>query len=199
MHAAEAYDRCAPGYRGWRWSVLWDTVEVPAIMACLPRAGLIIDLGCGYGRYATPCVARGLRYQGVDASEAMLGMATERRATFTAADIDEYRSPTLADAVLCTRVLSNLEFPIRALKSVSENLAPGGTFAVTDFDERHQFDQQTIEGRHGRDIAIPVFRHPAATIRSAIRDAGLILEEERVIHEAAGRPVLVMYRGRKPY
>jgi SAM-dependent methyltransferase len=166
-------------------------------MANLPGAGTVLDLGCGYGRYALACEDRGLHYHGVDASEAMIRMVSVQRGSFECADLCGYRAAAPADAVLCTRVLSNLPVPFRAIQSVSRNLVPGGTFVITDFSEQHRYKRQTIKDALGGDVRIPIFRHAAATIRRAIMDGGLTLEEERVIHEHAGRPVLVMYRGTK--
>ena len=197
-HAVQAYDDCASGYRSWRWSALWDKIEVPTVIQHLPAAGNVIDLGCGYGRYAAACIGKGLSYCGVDASSGMLDLVTERRAAFVHADLRWYQSAVLADVVLCTRVLSNLRDPRAVLRAVSRNLQAGGSFMLTDFHEGYRFERQTIEGRNGCDVAVPVFRHPAEAIRRAIRRTGLKLDEEKVLHSEGRQPVLMMYRGTKP-
>ncbi|HTD32522.1 MAG TPA: class I SAM-dependent methyltransferase [Candidatus Elarobacter sp.] len=194
----QAYDDCAPGYREWRWNSLWDDVEVPAVVDHLRAAGSVVDLGCGYGRYAGACAERSVRYCGVDASAGMLGLAAGRRGSFVHADLAQYRSSVPADVVLSTRVLSNLEAPDSLMEAVDRNLRPGGTFVITDFHERYQFRRQTIKGRYQRDVVVPVFRHSAERVRGAIRRAGLTLRHERTLSFDDGRSLLSLYSGTKP-
>jgi ubiquinone/menaquinone biosynthesis C-methylase UbiE len=69
----------------------------------------ILDLACADGSAAPPLIARGLRYTGVDASEAMLEIARTRvpAAEFVAGDLLTYSPP---EPVAATTIFRSLHF-----------------------------------------------------------------------------------------
>jgi Methyltransferase domain len=74
----------------------------------LEAGDLVLDLACGDAGLAEPLLARGLRYLGVDASEAMVQAARRRlgaRAEIVHADLNEYEPPATAAATTCFRAI----------------------------------------------------------------------------------------------
>jgi SAM-dependent methyltransferase len=71
---------------------------------------LVLDAGCGTGRYAEGLAAFGFRVIGLDRSEALIEQARARSsgAVFVCADLLAWRPPEVADAVLCRGVLNDL-------------------------------------------------------------------------------------------
>jgi SAM-dependent methyltransferase len=65
----------------------------------------VLDLACGDGNMAAPFLGRGLRYAGVDASEAMVEAARRRHpgVPFAVARLEEYEPPEPVDAAICLR------------------------------------------------------------------------------------------------
>lgn len=50
-----------------------------AFVEALPKGGMVLDLGCGPGDATQALLAQGLEVDAVDASEAMIGIARDRR------------------------------------------------------------------------------------------------------------------------
>jgi SAM-dependent methyltransferase len=74
----------------------------------LEPGDLVLDLACGDGGFGEALLARGLRYQGVDASEAMVEAARRRlgdRAGIEHADLNEYEPPGPVAATTCFRAI----------------------------------------------------------------------------------------------
>lgn len=68
----------------------------------------VLDLACGDGGFGVFLTARGLTYHGVDATPAMVAVATERygdRATFDVGDLATYVPPSPVALTTCFRAL----------------------------------------------------------------------------------------------
>jgi hypothetical protein len=74
----------------------------------LERGDLVLDLACGDAGLAEPLLASGLRYLGVDASEAMVEAAQRRlgdRGRVVHADLNGYEPPARVAATTCFRAI----------------------------------------------------------------------------------------------
>ena len=104
----------------------------------VPRAGAVVDLGCGEGQILAALAARldaASRLVGVDAKESEL--VTER-AECVVADLDERLpfSEESFDAAVCQNVIECLHDPQAFLVEVGRILKPGGHLLLghSDFD-----------------------------------------------------------------
>ena len=91
-----------------------------------PARGRAIDLACGRGRHAIALARAGYDVEAVDISPAALSAAREQaqglEILWHAADLDEFRLPESAFAVVCC-----INFSDRALAArMVASLAPGG-------------------------------------------------------------------------
>jgi SAM-dependent methyltransferase len=106
--------------------------------AVVPAGALVIDAGCGTGRYARALAEAGFRVIGIDRSAALLAQAGGS-ATYVCADLLAWQPPEPAAAVLCRGVLNDLiEDGERAaaLSAFAAWLRPGGVLLadVRDWD-----------------------------------------------------------------
>jgi len=97
------------------------------------RRGLVVDLGCGAGGWASALVRRGYGVWGVDRSRAMIAMARRRvpRGAFVRASIVEARLPACDAVTAIGEILNYLGGPAevrRVFRSVRAALRPGGAF-----------------------------------------------------------------------
>lgn len=73
---AETYDKIASGYSAGHFAHFW--IEEFDFYKSIINGKKVIDLGCGAGRDATVFVENGFDYTGIDASDGMLKVASER-------------------------------------------------------------------------------------------------------------------------
>ena len=73
---AETYDKIASGYSAGHFAHFW--IEEFDFFKSIINGKKVIDLGCGAGRDAAVFVENGFDYTGIDASEGMLKVASER-------------------------------------------------------------------------------------------------------------------------
>ncbi len=104
------YDRIAHGYSEHDYAdpVRYAARRAAVIVALGPRlepGQSVVDLGCGDGIMAAPLIAFGLRYRGVDASQAMVDAARARNPglPFEVARSEDYEPPEPVDASICLR------------------------------------------------------------------------------------------------
>lgn len=79
------WDPVAKWYNGWvgkRGSLYHRAVAIPTVMSLAdPQSGeLVLDLGCGQGVLALHVLKKGARYQGVDGSRTLIGLARTHHA-----------------------------------------------------------------------------------------------------------------------
>ncbi|CAA9557469.1 MAG: hypothetical protein AVDCRST_MAG86-311 [uncultured Truepera sp.] len=79
------WDPVAKWYNGWvgkRGSLYHRAVAIPSVMdlADVKPGELVLDLGCGQGVLAPHVLKRGGRYQGVDGSRTLIGLARRHHA-----------------------------------------------------------------------------------------------------------------------
>ena len=136
----------------------------------LPPGASIVDLGCGRGRHAIPLSRRGYRVTGVDLSEKMLGMASERARREGASvewvreDMRTFVRPGAFDA--CLSLFTSFGFFCdeenqRVLGNVGRSLKEGGIFLL---DLRNA--QKGLSGEEDMEKTITV---PAGRLRLCVR------------------------------
>jgi SAM-dependent methyltransferase len=107
----------------------------------------VLDIGCGPGIFADPCVAQGLHYHGVDVSERMIDEARRRFANVNSADFsvsDARRLPlkdNSFDVVLCLGILEYVPKAreIKYLKEIIRVLRPGGTVVFSFLNKKSPY------------------------------------------------------------
>jgi len=197
-----AYDAAGSAYQHWRWSRLWDTLEVDVVLEELPTQGRALDAGCGYGRYAAPVRVRGLDYVGIDISDVQLGLARaahpEIAGQLVRGDIVVMPFADASfDAVLCTRVLSHGASLDAASGEFARVLRPGGTLVVTDISDQHYYERATIPTESG-EVRLPVKRYAQRDLAAALERTGLAIERcRRIAEQYATVPLLDVTVARK--
>jgi SAM-dependent methyltransferase len=115
---------------------LVDTVT--AAVADLPDGAVLVDVGCGPGRYLRELRTRRpeLRCVGVDVSVGMLRAVNDAQVGLVAGSADALplRSAT-ADAALALHMLYHLPSPPAALAELRRLLRPGGRLLVSTNEE----------------------------------------------------------------
>ena len=131
--AAEVYDHLA--------SLASDPDRAAARLATLADGGSALELGIGTGRVALPLAARGIRVDGIDASEAMVA---KLRAKPGGADLDvvigDFAEVGVEGQYALVFVVFNTFFNLLTAEgqrlcftNVAERLAPGGRFVIEAF------------------------------------------------------------------
>jgi SAM-dependent methyltransferase len=96
--------------------------------ACPGRAGrLLLDFGCGDGRFLETASRRGWRATGYEPAHA-LANAARARGLEVIGDLD--RAPARLDAVHSSHVLEHLHDPKKALQWIASHLAEGGLLSL---------------------------------------------------------------------
>jgi SAM-dependent methyltransferase len=125
------------------WSETYDQplrlfpIEHPVMRTLLDPLPtcLVLDAGCGTGRYSAYLAARGHRTIGVDRSAAMLAKA---RATFPQSDFREGDlealplEPASVDAAVCALALVHLPEIGKAVAELARVVRPGGRVIISD-------------------------------------------------------------------
>ncbi|MCC7010186.1 MAG: ArsR family transcriptional regulator [Acidobacteria bacterium] len=123
---------------------------VHALMALLPAAWTVGDLGCGTGAIVSLLAPHVRTVIGVDASDEMLAAARRRTASFPNVDLRRGSLEALPiaaatlDAALMVLVLHHLPSPVPALAEAFRALKPGARLLVVDMapHEREEYRQQ---------------------------------------------------------
>jgi cyclopropane fatty-acyl-phospholipid synthase-like methyltransferase len=193
--ALGAYDHLGRGDR-FHVAVRWRTCPFPAVEARVPRAGRVLDLGCGHGLFSLYLAARSpeRRVTGVDIDGDKL-VSARRAAAAAGLDVDFAeavggRVPEGPwDAITVVDILYLLG-PERALALVAEAaaaLAPGGVLLVKEMAEEPRWKYELARAQElvatrviriteGDEVAIV----PPDDIAAAMATAGLEVSRRRL-------------------
>lgn len=167
--------------------------EVVKLLA--PQAGeRILDLGCGDGALTERLAKLGVDIVGVDASEAMVEAARERRITAQVIDAHQLPFDHEFDAVFSNAALHWMLEPQAVIAGVKRALKPGGRF-VAEFGGHGnvaaictallaslQFRGISARGRH------PWYFPTAEEYRRLLENAGFRVEEIALIPRPTALP-----------
>lgn len=180
----DAYDRWAPTYDADpNPQTVMEHHHVVELVT--PRPGeRILDAGCGTGRYAAVCDARGADVIGIDFSEGMLAAARAAWPGISFVKADLAGRLPFADATfdkaVCAQTLKHLPALAGAVRELARVLKPGGAlvFSVT----HPHMDWEGYEMRATPDFVLSreadIHHHALADYRSAVASARLVMEEE---------------------
>lgn len=121
----------------------------------LPRRGMIVDVGCGYGQMSFLLAQRAAERQllGVDYDEEKIALATHSflcndRTRFVCADVTTFDLP-MADAFVINDMLHYVtpQEQERIMARCADRLVPGGVIVVREGDrscrDRHRLTEET--------------------------------------------------------
>jgi SAM-dependent methyltransferase len=191
-----AYEDFAAAYARDNEGNVWNALyERPAALALLGDvAGLrVLDAGCGAGAHAAALVERGALVTAVDASLAMVALASGRlgdRAKALRADLGEplpFEDGSF-DAVLCSLVLHYLRDWEPALRELHRVLVPGGRLVIST---HHPFMDHAPAGggdyfatyeiseewsKQGERMTVRFWHRPLSAMTASLRETGFALE-----------------------
>lgn len=140
---AGRYDEWARSYDDdlHAWDYQAPAVVVETVLARVPSAVSVLDVGCGTGMVGRALRERGFegRISGLDISEASLEIARERGGydSLEQADLQQPLAleDDIADAVVCVGVMTYLPDVEAAWREFARLAAPGGIVVVTQRED----------------------------------------------------------------
>lgn len=113
--------------------LIYGAVNVDVLARVPSGAARVLDVGCGTGALGRVVKERvGCELVGLTHSQAEAEAASAHLDRVLVCDLNEFEPDGLGrfDCVICSHVLEHLYRPERLLKSLKENLAPGGILLV---------------------------------------------------------------------
>jgi len=145
----------------------------------------VLDVGCGTGRLIRKLVDKGAIVTGADISPEMLKIAKKKfdKVEFIEGDIEHLPFEDESfDMVIATFVIVHLKDLRKAFDEVYRVLKPGGSFIVTNVNQRKAPKLKTSAKE---EIVILSYYHIPDHVISALKDALFNVEEEEFINENA--------------
>jgi len=106
----------------------------PVLRRHLPKDGLIVDAGCGTGKWVAYLAGLGYRIVGLDISREALALAKKKMPSLALILTDTQRSPIRDASVDCVLSLGVVEHdergPIAGLRELHRMLRPGGLLVL---------------------------------------------------------------------
>jgi ubiquinone/menaquinone biosynthesis C-methylase UbiE len=146
----------------------------------LKKKERVLDLACGPGAFSRYLAQKGMRVEGLDASEQLLGYAASRSPAsvrFHHADArepDSFEEATF-DAIVCLMALQNMEDIQPVMKNAATWLKPGGRLVMVvthpcfriprqthwGWDEEKKMEYRRVD-RYASEMLIPILTPPFA-------------------------------------
>lgn len=120
-----------------RWETMIQAIKTHLPLPSDPNlpAPHLADFACAQGNFALPLAEAGYRVTAIDIQPDFLRYAEMKHShgdfKTLQANIVEYRSPEGFDGILLGEVIEHVAFPEQLLRSVFENLKPGGIFVLS--------------------------------------------------------------------
>lgn len=164
----------------------------PAVLELLGdvAGARVLDVGCGPGLYAAELIARGADVVGMDASPAMIALATRRVASaeFRVHDLEtaiDWLSDETFDAAVMALVIHHLDGRGAVLSEVHRILRPGGRLVVSTNHPAHDwlrlggsyFDREPVEEVWSTGLAARYWRQPLTDSVREFRNAGFVIQD----------------------
>jgi|GEM_PF-586965 len=135
-----AYEKIAHWFVEHRDESLMEKPYLDRLIQAIPKAGSILDLGCGNGEpIARYCDARGLKITGIDGSQTMIAWCRERfpNQTWLIANMSTLALAQQFDAIIAWHSFFHLEHSVqRAMfERFANHLNPGGMLLFTSGTE----------------------------------------------------------------
>jgi len=145
------------GAKAQDWAELQEQTELPLHGAVLDAAHVIrgtrlLDAGCGAGTAALLASLRGATVSAIDASEALLAIASERLpdADIKQADLESLPYPDATfDAVTAVNSVFYAANPASAVRELARVARPGGRVVVTTWGPAARCDYASVIQRLG--------------------------------------------------
>jgi 2-polyprenyl-3-methyl-5-hydroxy-6-metoxy-1,4-benzoquinol methylase len=172
--------------------VRWSTAPFVELETLVPRAGTILDVGCGHGLLALwlATQADGRRVTGVDPDRSKIAAAQRAaseagltdRAEFIVVSDDWLPDPGVHDAVVVTDVLYLLGRgpALELLVACARGVRPGGTVVVKEMGDEPRWKRRLATAQEMLAVNILGLTHgtqvelvPEDDIVAAMSDAGL--------------------------
>jgi alkylated DNA repair protein alkB family protein 8 len=146
------YERIAPHFSATRFAI-WPAVRT--FLAALPAGSVVLDAGCGNGKYLSAAAAGGVRHAmiGTDAALGLLRLCRAAQRGGADADVAQADAAALplrsgcADAAICVAVLHHLSTEARraaALAELARVVRPGGRALVTVWALEQEAPSKTL-------------------------------------------------------
>lgn len=143
----------------------------------------VLDIGCGTGRLIKKMVEKGGIVTGADISPEMLKIAKKKfdELEFVEADIENlpFKNESF-DVVVAAFVIVHLKDLKRAFDEVYRVLKPGGSFIVTNVNQRKAPKLKTADKE---EIVIRSFYNIPEQVISALEDALFNIEKDEFIND----------------
>lgn len=151
-------------------------------------SGLVLDAGCGMGRYTTLAATLGATAVGIDLSHAVdKAAATWPNATFIQADIScAPFAPNSFDLVYSFGVLHHLPYPLAGFRACFDLVRPGGMLLAWVYSAHGGVLRSTRRRCRGVVARVPSLHEPLAWA-AALALWGLIVVPGRVAGRRGGR------------
>jgi len=178
-------------------------IEQATVLEIMPevRGRIVLDAGCGTGRYLRELDARGAHAIGIDLSFDMLVRARAVTAQIARADLRALPFEAMSiDLLICALALGDFSELELALNEIARVLRPGGAViysVVHPAGEAEGWSRSFQAG--GRTCAVDGVWHSLDRHRQACATAGLAIDDwrEPALADAPNRPILLVVRARR--
>ncbi len=177
--AAAWYDNLV----GTRGTDFHKKIILPGVhrLLALKKGSRVLDLACGQGVLSRFLAQKGMKVEGVDASEELIRFARGRSKTGVRYHIGDARDEAAVpenrfDGIACILALQNMEELEPVFDNVFRGLKPGGRFVMVvthpcfriprqshwGWDEEKKLEYRRVD-RYASEISIPIVTPPIAT------------------------------------